>query len=437
MMSSSFLSQARLAAGLLVGLSVLALVLPLASVGVDPRLLPLAAAALAALIFALLTRGTARIREVTTQCKRLEQGEFNTRIDIQETGEIGELLWTINDLTDRLDAYVRETMACMDYVSRNHYFRLIREDGMPGVMLNAARTINAATQAVDKRMTGFVSIANDFDLALQEVVKTLNTTAQDLTSASGEMSCVVSETKVDVEQVNQTSSATSESVQTISAATEEMSSCINEISEQINQTSEIAAQAVAEAGRAKGTMGGFLAAAEKIGAVVEMIEKIAKQTNLLALNATIEAVRAGEAGKGFAVVANEVKGLANQTGAATEEIGKQVNTIQSEAENTARAFSDIETIVEQIQTYATGVAAAVTEQSAASSEIAGSAAQAAGTTADSANKIDHLEQNMGRVTEAATLVSRATGHISTEVVDKVQALLVQMDGLVAELKRKS
>lgn len=52
MMSSSFLSQARLAAGLLVGLSVLALVLPLASVGVDPRLLPLAAAALAALIFA-------------------------------------------------------------------------------------------------------------------------------------------------------------------------------------------------------------------------------------------------------------------------------------------------------------------------------------------------------------------------------------------------
>ncbi|MFL5284340.1 MAG: methyl-accepting chemotaxis protein [Rhodopila sp.] len=70
-------------------------------------------------------------------------------------------------------------------------------------------------------------------------------------------------------------------------------------------------------------------AAVQIGDVIQLIRTIAEQTNLLALNATIEAARAGEAGRGFGVVASEVKGLANQTARSTEDIARQVTSIQA------------------------------------------------------------------------------------------------------------
>jgi methyl-accepting chemotaxis protein PixJ len=89
---------------------------------------------------------------------------------------------------------------------------------------------------------------------------------------------------------------------------------------------------------------------QKISKVVNLISNFATQTNVLALNAAIEATRAGEYGKGFAVVADEVRSLSRQSAAATIEIEKLVQEIQSETGEVAVAMeTGIQQVVEGTQ----------------------------------------------------------------------------------------
>jgi len=84
---------------------------------------------------------------------------------------------------------------------------------------------------------------------------------------------------------------------------------------------------------------------QEITGIVKLIDDIAERTSVLALNANMQAAMAGEAGRGFRVVADEVQSLAERSKEATEQIGKLVDTIQAETNDTMttmdRAINDV------------------------------------------------------------------------------------------------
>ncbi|GAA1813248.1 hypothetical protein GCM10009682_38040 [Luedemannella flava] len=182
---------------------------------------------------------------------------------------------------------------------------------------------------------------------------------------------------------------------------------INEIARNTTDAAQVATGAVAIAATTDTIMEQLGTASAEIGDVVRLISRIADQTNLLALNATIEAARAGEAGKGFAVVASEVKDLAQETGRATQDITRQVATIQAGAANAAGAIGEITAVIGQISEFQTMIASTVAQQSATTGHLSQTMAAAVGQST--------------AIGETITTIAAASEQTSTDAADSLRA----------------
>ncbi|HEX7652174.1 MAG TPA: PAS domain-containing protein, partial [Verrucomicrobiae bacterium] len=205
----------------------------------------------------------------------------------------------------------------------------------------------------------------------------LSSASEELTSVSQQMSANSEETSSQANVVAAASEQVSKNIATVAASAEEMTASVREIATNANEATKVANEAVRVAEQTNKTVTKLGVSSEEIGQVIKVITGIAQQTNLLALNATIEAARAGEAGKGFAVVANEVKELAKQTAAATEDIGHKIEAIQNDTKGAVTAITQISQVIGRINDISNTIASAVEEQSATTNEIARNATEAA------------------------------------------------------------
>ncbi len=156
----------------------------------------------------------------------------------------------------------------------------------------------------------------------------------------------------------------------VASAAEELSAAISEMDSKIASAAKEIITVFEEAAQANAIMHSLEEAAHQIGDVVDLIKDISSQTNLLALNATIEAARAGNVGKGFAVVATEVKELASQTATATEDITRQVASLQSKSKQAMQAMDIIGDTMRTIKNSSTELTQLIGEQRLSTGKIA-------------------------------------------------------------------
>ncbi len=354
------------------------------------------AAGIALTVFLTLAL-TRPIQRCVVAVQRLAQGDLTAQADVKTSDEIGILANAINTCSTNLRQLV-------------------------GDLKNSATALLGSAQSLTETSHSQAAAAEE-------------TTVQAHTVASaGE------ELSINSRTMSESAAQITQSTTTVAAAMEEMSSSIQEVARNCAQESEIARKADTQARQTRELMGKLDESARQIGKVVDLINRIAEQTNLLALNATIEAASAGEAGRGFAVVANEVKELARQSAAATENIRQQVTLIQDNAGASMRSLDEVAKIIEQVSHISSSIAAAVEEQSATTSEIVGTIHTVSTSTGALSKNVQQtaegaaeVARNINGVSLAAADTAKSAARISTSATE-LNALSATLGQLVARFK---
>jgi methyl-accepting chemotaxis protein len=281
-----------------------------------------------------------------------------------------------------------------------------------------------------EKREALTKVADLFQSSIGTITEAVDTATQNVHHSAGEMAETAERTKQRANTVATVAEASTANVGSVAAAVEELSSSIHEISARVQSAAATASGAAERARETSQIVANLVKVADEIGGIITLIKSIAGQTNLLALNATIEAARAGDAGRGFAVVASEVKTLASQTTKATEDIERQIGTIQAVTTQTASAIEAINQANVQVNEAFTSIAAAVEEQSAATQEIARS-------TGDAEAGSRNVTAEMGAVRTDAEMSGEVSGHLLTASVtltDQIARLRAEAAGFLDRIR---
>ncbi|MGM0541431.1 MAG: methyl-accepting chemotaxis protein [Pseudomonadota bacterium] len=290
------------------------------------------------------------ITEINQVMMDMQQGVFQTRVEIEAQGELNTLKQRINDSMIALDKAITDITDVVTAQSEGDLTKTISNE-YQGDLLQLKNVIN---QSIEK-LAFTVSQAIESATIVQSEALGLSKDATHLSAQVQQQAAAIEETSATMEEMNSAVQNNTQNAQQASVVVEKV------------QTEAVQAGSVMK--RTIEAMDSIQTSSHQIANIVSLIDGIAFQTNLLALNAAVEAARAGEHGRGFAVVAGEVRNLAQKSADAAKDIKKLIDSSVQRidqgtqlASESGAAINEITSSIDQVTQMIHHITSASTEQ---------------------------------------------------------------------------
>lgn len=282
-----------------------------------------------------------------------------------------------------------------------------------GMLAGAMQTMIVALRTMVKEISGGVAVLSFSSTELMTNSGEMKSGSRSASDKASSVSAAAEEMSSNISSVASGMEQTATNLSHVASTTEQMTCTISEIAQNSEKARRITDEAARQAACVTEQINQLGAAAREIGKVTETITEISSQTNLLALNATIEAARAGSAGKGFAVVATEIKALAQQTAAATEDIKGRIAGVQAATAGGITEIEKISLVILEVSTIVGSIASAIEAQASATKNIARNIAEASAGVTDANHRVSETSQVSREIAKDIVIVDQAAGEMAS------------------------
>ncbi len=321
---------------------------------------------------------------------------------------------------------------------------------------STGNTIILALSAVSFVLAIFIGIlfSNRLTASFSEFSTQLSLSAQELYSASGQISEAGA-------QLSQSANSQAAALQETVSSVDEISAMINKNADNTKTSQDCAARSQETASHGKVVVENMIRSIDEIdrsngdimqqvessnneisdivkviseiGTKTKVINDIVFQTKLLSFNASVEAARAGEHGKGFAVVAEEVGNLAQMSGNAAKEISQLLDGSISKVE---KIVSDTKTKAERLiilgkEKIAVGIKTArqcgevldqIVANVASVNQMTSEIATASSEQSQGVHEITKAMAQLDQISQQNATASQQSSHASEKLIEQSQNL---------------